>query len=339
MVITRKKVLRASLASLVLVGIVIAGIQMRPTQQVEASRVILLGSDLYSVGEAFGKPITTSKDIKMLFEERDGVLLVGRGIEGRRPESESFFTGTKLHLIRSDGTEVKRLSDDLIIDAFFDRSGLNVYYVTIEQKVWVVNLEDGTRKLVAEKVTSPSLSPDGTSMAYSKLNADWEPGEYYENALGLAVLNLETGEDVQITTQAEDFAPQWTPDGSHILFFSGNAGDSGGLASHFIVKADGSGRKLLTNINEVYVSDRTIDIPGEKPRWSSDGMSLVYESDNKIWVNTFENNYEKIKSAKKIGYGKNPKWLPDGTVSIVVTDAKKPEKALIKVDKEGNIVK
>jgi hypothetical protein len=323
---------------LALVGLLVVGLTttlgLFHTPEAEAGRVILLSNDLYTVGEAFGKAVTNSKDVMMLFDEHDQMLLIGRGIEMQIPETESTG-GTRLHLLKNDGTGSKLLSDKLVVDAFFDHTGTKVYYLTRELSLWVINVEDGTNTLVTKTVINPALSPDAKSIVYMKLNADWEPGDYYEKSLGLAILNLGTGEEIQLTTTTEDFGPQWTPDGSHILFFSLSPG---GLASHFVIKNDGTERKQLTNIDEVYVTEKTIAIPGNKPSWSHDGKSLVYESDSAIWVNTFENDFAKIKSAKKIGYGKSPKWLPDGTVSIVATSAKKPEKALIRVDKEGNII-
>ncbi len=336
-----KKIFALSL--ILAAAVIIVGVFKIDNKEVQAGRIMLKDGDLYLVREVFGeKRLTTSGNINILLDEKDDYILVGKGVYNRLPESE-MTGGTMLFLLSNDGKTERKISDKIVKGAFFDPTGKFIFYVTTDQNLYVADVNGATNKVVREKIIGPDLSPDGKFMVYVKLNDDWQIGDYYEKALGIAILNLETGEENFITMISEtsaDFAPLWTPDGKQILFFSGSPE---GLASHFIVNRDGSGRTQFTNISERFVSDRTVDIPSEKPIWATNDKGnfvLVYESDYKIWVNIIDGNAKKMIKAKRIAYGIGPKWVKEGKIiSIIATEAPSRPASIIKIDLDGNIIK
>jgi Tol biopolymer transport system component/DNA-binding winged helix-turn-helix (wHTH) protein len=98
--------------------------------------------------------------------------------------------------------------------------------------------------------TEPTLSPDGTLVAYGADTA----GNF-----DIWVRAISGGNAVQVTTDAShDWQPSWSPDGSTIAFRSERAG--GGI---FLVPASGGFERQLTTF-------------GYRPRWSPDGSRLVF---------------------------------------------------------------
>jgi Tol biopolymer transport system component len=232
--------------------------------------------------------------------------------------------------MNDDGTNEKSLFSELVNFGFLDDSAQKVYFTSRNQDLYVVNVDGGNLQKIQEKVLQPDLSPDGKYLVYQKLNADWEVGQYSDRALGITVLDLQTGGEKRISQSWEDFNSFWTPDGKKILFFSRSPE---GLASHFIMDVDGNNRKQLTNFGEMFITERVVPIPSERPIWSANGRYLVYESDREIWVNKFSDNYNNLIEAKQLAYGRDPQWLVDGkSITVVVNNSNIINQALITID-------
>lgn len=304
----------------------------------QAKRLVLTDGNLYSISNTLGEKnyaqLTQNKNIKIIFDQKHSKILYGLGWEEEILESESLG-GTKLYIMDEKGGNEKLISEELVRYAFIDKLGESIYFTTRNQDLFATDIDGGNKVKLQEKVLQPDLSPDGKYLVYQKLNPDWQIGQYADNALGLTVLDLQTGEEKRISQSWEDFNPFWTPDGKKILFFSRS---NEGLASHFIINADGNGRKQLTNIGEIFVNNRVVPLPSEKPIWSSDGKYLIYESDRAIWYNKFDNDYN-LTEAKQLAYGRDPQWLIDGkSITVVVNNTNYINQSLITVDiSDGDI--
>jgi hypothetical protein len=303
---------------------------------VDAARYMVKDGNLLLVSESLnaGKQITNSKDVQILFDESKSKLLIGRGIKGNVPDSEPQG-GTELYIMNVDGTDSKKLSDTLVTEAFFSHDGTKAYYVTNEKTLYDVTIETGEITKIQEKIFEVGISHDDTRLVYHKLNADWILGDYYENALGIAVLDLSTNIETQLTDGWDDFSPRWTPNDKSILYAATN---ENGIVSQFIVDVDSAEIKQLTNFGQEFVTDKTVGYINGVAPWSEDGHSIAFEGDNEIWVYTFADDY-KSASGKKIAFGKAPKWIDNDSLSIVVTETTDSKKAFIKIDKRGNIIK
>jgi hypothetical protein len=113
--------------------------------------------------------------------------------------------------------------------------------------VFVVGLDGNNRQVLGPGVW-PALSPDGTKAAYA-----W--GE------GLYVTDLASRQSYHIPgTNANDYNPRWSPDGSRIAFVRVDD------LNLYIVNTDGSGLQKITGANDY---EQFVD-------WSPDGESLYF---------------------------------------------------------------
>lgn len=316
--------------------VLIVGVYVSYNKSVDAARYLVKDGNLLLVSESLnaGKQITKSKDIKIFFDETKEQLLLGKNIVGGTPNTGDI-SGTKLYVVSVDGVIQDKVTDDLVQYAIFNHKGSYVYYLTLDQKLYSYDVTAKINILVMDKVGRPAVSFDDSKIAYVKLNADWQVGEYFENALGIAIFDLKTKSETQITDRWDDFAPQWTPNSNKITFASSN---EYGIVSQFVVDVDSKKRKQLNNVGEKFVTDKTIGYINGNSQWSTDGKSNVSTSDNEVWMYLFSEDYESV-SSKRIAFGKSPRWIDNETISVIVTEASDSKSAFIKMDKAGNIIK
>jgi Tol biopolymer transport system component len=129
--------------------------------------------------------------------------------------------------------------------------------------IWVVNADGSNPTKLIDDGSVPAWSPDGNEIAFARA----DPGTFVpagNNAVGtgfsIYVMDAD-GTNVHRLTSAvhEDFAPAWSPDGTHIAFLRSGEGV-------FVMNADGTGQRQLTGPE--------IEVFGA-PDWSPDGATLV----------------------------------------------------------------
>ena len=139
----------------------------------------------------------------------------------------------------------------------------------------------------------PSLSPDGTRLAYSRLDhGNWD----------LYVVPTSGGTALRLTTAPGfDGYPTWSPDGTTIAFESNTSG-SYQVAT---IPAEGGTQKLLTS-SPTY---------GARPAWSPDGTRIAYElyqegSWHLAVMNADGSQPHRLDPG--VAYTGEPAWSPDG---------------------------
>ncbi|HXI21409.1 MAG TPA: DPP IV N-terminal domain-containing protein, partial [Gemmatimonadales bacterium] len=114
--------------------------------------------------------------------------------------------------------------------------------------------------------------------------------------------------------------PAWSPDGTQLVF----TGYDGGLSDLFIVNADGSNLRRLTN-------DKYADL---QPVWSPDGRTIAFATDRgpdtdlsrlqigNMKIATYDLATGRITILPGMSTGKNvsPQWSPDGASLAFVSD-------------------
>jgi len=122
---------------------------------------------------------------------------------------------------------------------------------------------------------SPAFSPDSKKIAF-KSNRDGNGvNEYADPDNEIWVMNAAPENDTDIgpanrpvrltTNAASDGDPNWSPDGTKIVFFSRRADPDGDI---YIMNADGTGQKRLTTSAEIDLL----------PEFSPDGKRIVFQS-------------------------------------------------------------
>ncbi len=158
-----------------------------------------------------------------------------------------------------------------------------------------------------------SFSPDGRYFAIAAKHKDRDD---------LVILDVKKDEEVRririplngLTT------PSWSPDGKQLVF----TGYDGGLSDLFIVNADGSDLRRLTN-------DKDADL---QPSWSPDGKTIAFTTDRggetdfstlkfgNMRIGLYHLDDGRIELLKHMDQGKNinPVWAPDGRSLAFVSD-------------------
>jgi WD40 repeat protein len=161
--------------------------------------------------------------------------------------------------------------------------------------------------------SSASWSPDGKRIAVAAKSGPRDV---------IVIIDVEHNREVRrikvklngITT------PSWSPDGRQIVF----TGYDGGLSDLFIINADGSNLRRLTN-------DKYADL---HPVWSPDGRTIAFATDRgpvtdfttlrmgNMRIATYDVASGRIEVLPGMEQGKNvsPQWSPDGQQLAFVSD-------------------
>jgi Tol biopolymer transport system component len=147
---------------------------------------------------------------------------------------------------------------------------------------------------------SAQTSPEGDTIAYERLDADWEI--YVSGADGTGATNLteESG------LFSDDREPAWSPDGTRIAFSSLREGAFEAGSDIYVMNADGTGRIRLTD---------TSHVDGE-PAWSPDGSRIAYTrccpgDNSEIFVMNADGT-SVANLTDHPGWDSSPAWSPDG---------------------------
>jgi Tol biopolymer transport system component/Tfp pilus assembly protein PilF len=129
-----------------------------------------------------------------------------------------------------------------------------IYYTTyegVQGVVQAVPAGSGEPRRVLTMANQPAVSPDGLRLLYHAQAGD---------RIGLHVARIGGGEDVRVTTFAEDGFPSWSPDGKQLVFASTREGDRQWRI--YVAGAGGSNGVSLGL--------------GHYPAWSPDGKLIAY---------------------------------------------------------------
>jgi Tol biopolymer transport system component len=241
----------------------------------------------------------------------------------------------------------------------------------IETLVWF-SIGDGTMRVAHSFAQGGgafggTLSPDGRFAAYmSRLS---------QSETRITVLNLQTDVESQVVRfAAANFNPIWTPDGSHVLFYSDRSGtqglwavqvhdgtsvgepfqllqDPGALLSAAPAGMTSAGTLIYTHaigggITTFVFEDRGAAPPqaistfsGMSASLSSDGKWIAYirqhDTANELIVRSIQSGDERRYSPAGLGLT-SPRWFPDGDrILVVAKDGSGSEQAFFALNRSS----
>ena len=142
---------------------------------------------------------------------------------------------------------------------------------------------------------TPSVSPDGTLIAYYHQSLEYPEPEDYPT--GLFIMDID-GTNRKLWFKGEHWHPSWSPDGKWLVFTS-----SGTLQ---IINLQGDSIRTFQGVNELQLYS---------PDWSLDGLSILFSAPLTIEGGVFEMSPD-FENVKRLFYpatnnGMYASWSPD----------------------------
>jgi TolB protein len=207
-----------------------------------------------------------------------------------------FYGGEGLTVMDVDGSGRRTVRSCSVSPEAWSSDSRHFVCSDYEEGILVVDTVDGTVKQLADEGSTPSWSPDGTSIAFvdeNKLYAipaaggtrrrlgirklpDIPAPAWSRDSQRLAYVSVESADRYSLWTiradgsagrrlaqNVSDVTPSWSPDGARIAFMRYLPHDVGAIST---IRSDGSGLHDVSS-GLVYLSD---------PSWSADGL-VLYE--------------------------------------------------------------
>ena len=115
-----------------------------------------------------------------------------------------------------------KVTTEIVNPAIVTGGGFGTLYfdryndVTKAWSIIALNLSNAQEESIVSQATNPAVNASGKTLIYHSLNNTSE---------GLHSYNLQTGEDIRVTTFAEDVLPQWGHSATEFIFGSQRSGD------------------------------------------------------------------------------------------------------------------
>ncbi|HEX7595231.1 MAG TPA: hypothetical protein VF387_02690, partial [Gemmatimonadaceae bacterium] len=192
--------------------------------------------------------------------------------------------------------------------------------------LWLADARTGKR---IKRLVESTLNPN-----FEELRLLYSQSSFSNNGRMIAFTAQRNGKDVMylmdvartaVTTRIDlptvdaIWSPVWSPDDKQIAF----SGTHGGITDLYVVNADGSGMRQLTN-------DEYGDL---QPAWSPDGKKLAFATDRSPETNLSVLKFSKWRIAvmdlqsgaievlpNQGGLNLNPAWSPDGRQLAFISD-------------------
>jgi Tol biopolymer transport system component len=243
---------------------------------------------------------------------RDGRQLVFSRTDGSTP--------LNLYMMNADGTNIVRLTNSASTADLFATwmaDGRHIVFTRAPagnggagcaagSTLWVVGADgSGLRQLTPDTymACTPAASPSGSRLAFS---ASFDQGFTFQ----IYTIDLDGSGLRRLSPPVTgfDFRPNWSPDGSSLVFLNGPMPVINYNAI-WVMRSDGTGRQQLT-----------LPTPSwDNPVWSPDGRFILDDTCTdlhnnfqpcRIWLFTRDGRTRTQLTFRSTGFDSNPDWQP-----------------------------
>jgi Tol biopolymer transport system component len=195
------------------------------------------------------------------------------GADGRIVYAARVGSAWQIYAMRSNGTGVRRLTDNLLDSSapVWSPNGSRIAFRSERSgnpEVYVMDANGRHVRRVTRRAlpdTKPSWSPDGKRIVFQRFETGGNRFVPLHSDIAVVNVNGSGMRRLTHTAAADDLNPVWSPNGRTIVFRS----DRDGNWELYAMRADGSGLTRLTN-------DPAVDL---NPSWSPNGRELAFASD------------------------------------------------------------
>jgi TolB protein len=175
----------------------------------------------------------------------------------------------QLFLMNADGTNQRLISNSLVRCASpaLSNSGTMIAFTTYENNyynLYIIGKDGKNQQLLSSAKQfcgSPAWSPDDKTIVFVKKDND-AADKYH-----IYSVNISSSNEVQLTTENDNFSPQYFSSGNGIIYTSSNST----LTGIYKMNIDGSGKRLLIPKNKSFGS----------PVISPDGNKIAITSNDR----------------------------------------------------------
>jgi len=219
-------------------------------------------------------PIIQASSAQAVFPSRNGRIVFS---------TNNQESGSQIFTVRVDGTGEVQLTnvppENNAVDPNFSPDGRRIAFwsdVSGNPEIWVMKADGSHQTQLTDNRKhqnfTPNWSADGSRIVFARCTFPFGLQECHiavMNADGTGITNLTKG-------HWGDYMPEYSPDGTQILFDSNRGGYDSAI---WVMKADGSGLKRLT----------APELEGFWADWSPDGSHIVFANlccapGSNVWV-------------------------------------------------------
>ena len=235
-----------------------------------------------------------------------------------------------LYLINADGSGQRMLTSVGSATTAWSPDGRKIAFVgppiadgSDRRSLFVINVDGSGKRRLASKGGDPAWSPDGRKIAFvegsnlSVVNAD---GSGRRRLAGNQVPGSRTGGWMSISA--------WSPDGRKILFLSDKGIPCDACYRIYVVNADGSGERRLTNNRTPGPPTPSTVQSNFAPAWSPDGRRIAFVRTTgflsplgEVWVMNADGTEQRRLTREASGWPYFAlAWSPDGQKLAFTSD-------------------
>jgi TolB protein len=259
------------------------------------------------------------------------VLFISRRI----PNSADW----QMFLMNADGTNQRAISSSLVrcSPPILSNSGTKVAFTTYDNNflynLYVIDIDGQSQKLLSKGKQfcgSPAWSPDDSRIAFVK--NDNNVGGSYD----IYSIKVDGSDEVKLTSQNDNFSPQYFPDNNSILFSSSNNTWTG----IYKMNINGSNKQLLTSQSKSF-GDAKISPNGNRIAitsndWNGSQIFVMNSDGRSLKQITFTVSPKSYPGWPKDG-NCNPVWSPNSSkLAYVSYENGSPDIFIINSSGTGN---